>query len=138
MHIADYVFREELQIENDGVIGAILISPPTVDLENREIDPTRDAVYYAEGNRAEQSVVNAVDGRAVPVLVAYAQNEPDVILDQTHRLINALAARDGRLPLIVGAAGHSHISIVGHIGTADETLGPDMLEFIKLQALLAD
>lgn len=135
MHIADYTFREELQIEDDGVIGAILISPPTVDLENREIDPARDAIYYAEGNRAEQSVVNAVEGRTIPVMVAYAENEPDVILDQTHRLINALTTRDGRLPLIVGAAGHSHISIVGHIGTADETLGPDMLEFIKLQAL---
>ena len=137
MHIADYVFREDLQIENDGVIGAILISPPTVDLDNREIDPTRDAVYYADGDRTEQSVVNAVEGRSVPVLVAYAENEPDVILDQTHRLINALSARDGRMPLIVGAAGHSHISVVGHIGTSDETLGPDMLEFIKLQVLKA-
>jgi acetyl esterase len=133
MHAADYAFHEELQLADDGVIGAILISTPTVDLEAREVDPKRDALYYgADGDRAAQSVVNALDGRKLPVLVAYAQNEPAVIIDQVRLLIAGLAARDGRLPLISAAAGHNHISIVEHIGTADETLAPDMLEFIQL------
>lgn len=136
MHVADYSFREELQLEQDGVVGSILISPPTTDLENRSIDPNRDAKYYGvDGDRAEQSVVNALAGREIPVLVVYAEFEPTVISDQTRRMIMALAERDGRLPLVTAAAGHNHISIVSHIGSADETLAPDMLEFISLVAM---
>ncbi|MBE9637183.1 alpha/beta hydrolase [Salipiger mangrovisoli] len=138
MHVADYVFREELQAEEDGVIGAVLISPPVVDLRARALDPERDLLYYgAEGDRAAQSVVEAVAGREIPVLVAYAQNEPAVISDQTRRLIEALAERDGRLPLIASAPGHNHISIVSHFGTADDSFGRDLLGFVALRALLA-
>ena len=136
MHVADYAFREDLQNDNDGVVGAIIISPPVVDLTARPLDPDRDLLYYgAEGDRAEQSVVNALDGRKIPVLVAYAEYEPDVVIDQTRLLIEGLAKRDGRLPLIVSAPGHNHISIVEHIGTADETLGPDITEFVLLEAM---
>lgn len=139
MHIADYVFREEHHIENDGVIGAVLISPPTTDLNNREIDPTRDAKYYGtDSDRAAQSVVNFVEGREIPTMVIYAENEPDDIIDQTRRLIEAITKRDGRLPIVNGVPGHSHISIVGHIGTSDTSVGPDILEFVKLQALKAE
>lgn len=139
MHVADYAFREDMQLEADGVIGAILISPPTVDLMSREIDPQRDALYYGtDADRSAQSVVNAVDGRKLPVLVAYAEFEPDVIIDQTRLLIEALAERDGRLPLVASAPGHNHISIVEHIGTADETLGPDLIGFVRMLVSRAD
>ncbi|MCA0942987.1 alpha/beta hydrolase [Salipiger pacificus] len=138
MHVADYVFREELQHADDGVIGAVLISPPVADLRGRDLDPERDLLYYgAKGDRAAQSVVGAVAGREIPVMIAYAQNEPDVIIDQTRRMIEALAERDGRLPLITSAPGHNHISIVNHFGTADDTFGRDLLGFVTLQALLA-
>jgi len=131
MHVADYTFHEEQQIENDGVVGSIMVSTPTANLVGREIDPTRDALYYGtDGDRAAQSVINAVEGREIPVMVGYAQNEPAVIMDQTWQLIAALTARDGRMPIISGAPGHNHISVVEHIGSADETMAPDMLEFI--------
>lgn len=70
-------------------------------------------------------------------MIAYAQNEPAVIIDQTRRMIEALVERDGRLPLIASAPGHNHISIVSHFGTADDTCGRDLLGFVTLQALLA-
>jgi pimeloyl-ACP methyl ester carboxylesterase len=136
MHVADYVFREELQRDGDGVIGAILISTPTVDLENRPVDPKRDALYYGtDGDRAAQSVVNAVEGRKIPLMLAYAEHEPQVIMDQVRRLAVALTERDGRLPLLKGVQGHNHISVVQHIGTADQSLAPDMLGFINNLAM---
>ncbi|MFW2543729.1 alpha/beta hydrolase [Primorskyibacter sp. 2E107] len=136
MHVADYVFREDLQAEDDGVIGTTLISPPTVDLTARDIDPSRDALYYGiDGDRSEQSVVNALEGRKIPVMIAYAEHEPDVIIKQTRLLIEALATRDGRLPLITGVPGHNHISIVEHIGTADQSLAFEMLSFMTSRAL---
>ncbi|MDF0603651.1 hypothetical protein P1J78_23265 [Psychromarinibacter sp. C21-152] len=47
----------------------------------------------------------------------------------------ALLERDGHLPVTSVPSGHSHISIVQHIGTEDESLGQDMLEFIRYVAL---
>ncbi len=133
MHVADYTFHEDFQNAADGVVGSILISPPAVDLMGRELDPARDALYYGpDGDRAAQSVVNALDGRILPVMVAYAEHEPAIIIDQTRKLITGLTARDGRLPLVVGVAGHNHISIVEHIGTADESLVHEMLNFVGM------
>ena len=131
-HVAGYAFHEDLQKREDGVVGVVLISPPTVSLTGRELDPKRDALYFAESQeaRAEQSVATQLDGRKLPVLVAFAEYEPAFIHDQTRQLIAGLFERDGVLPLIATAAGHNHISIVEHFGTADETLGPDLLEFI--------
>ncbi len=137
MHTSEYVFREELQIENDGVIGAIIISPPSVDQTVKGcLDPDRDLKYFGKnGDRYEQSIVNFVEGRKIPLLIAYSEFEPNYILDQTLRLVEAVAKRDAikgvrKLPLVVSAPGHNHISISMHIGTIDKTLGPDILEFI--------
>ncbi len=138
MHAADYTFHESLQAENDGVVGAILISPPTVDLTIRPLDPGRDALYYGtESDLGARSVVNALGGRKIPVMIAYAEHEPGFIHEQIRRLIDALARRDGRMPGVISAPGHNHISISAHIGTADRTLGPDLLEFIRLAAARA-
>lgn len=136
MHVADYTFREELQREDDGVVGSIMLSPPTVDLTAREIDPNRDALYYGtDGDRSAQSVVNALDGRKIPVVVAYAEHEPAVIIDQTRLLIEGLAARDGRLPVVMGVPGHNHISVAAHIGTDDVAFAEDLLAFVNYVAL---
>ncbi len=133
MHAGDYVFRDDLQHDNDGEIGAILFAPRTVDLTARPIGPERDAQYYAaEGDRADQSVVNHVGGCAMPVMIACAEYEPEVIIDQTRRMIEALANRDSRLPMVVGVSGHNHIFVVAPIGTSDDSLGPDLIEFIRL------
>ena len=132
VHVGDYAFHEELQAENDGVVGAILISMPSANLSDHDLDPMRDLLYFGEnGDRAAQSMLNALDGRTMPVMVAWAQNEPALIASQTRQLVEGLIARDGALPAMATAMGHNHISIVEHIGTADETLAPDMLEFIQ-------
>jgi acetyl esterase/lipase len=131
MHVADYTFHEKLQVKDDGVLGSIIISPPTTDLAKREIDPKRDGLYYnLGGDLRDQSVVHAVTGRKIPLLIAYAENEPKVISEQTHLLIQAIKNRDGSEPETFKAEGHNHISIVAHIGTADETMGRAMLKSI--------
>ncbi|WP_346908279.1 alpha/beta hydrolase [uncultured Roseibium sp.] len=136
-HVAAYALYEDYQIENDGLIGVILISPPTANLTDHEIDPQRDALYYGtdKSTHAERSYINKLDGRTVPVMVAVAQYDMPLVQSQTAQLIQALFKRDGHLPVLSTAVGHNHISIVEHIGTGDETLGPDMLEFIKYQSL---
>lgn len=136
-HVAAYALYEDYQIENDGLIGVILISPPTANLTDHEIDPKRDALYYGtdKSTHAERSYLNKLDGRTVPVMLAVAQYDIPLVQSQAAQLVQALYERDGHLPVLSTAVGHNHISIVEHIGTSDETLGPDMLEFIKHQSL---
>lgn len=137
VHVADYAFRDRHRIAGDGVLGVALISPPAVDLVGRELDPARDALYYGQGDRAAQSVINALDDTDLPVLVAYAEFEPDMIMDQTRRMIAALAQRRGRLPLVTAVPGHNHLSIVQHIGTGDDAFATQLLDFVRLLVLRA-
>ncbi|WP_417674815.1 alpha/beta hydrolase [Roseibium sp.] len=136
-HVAAYALYESYQIENDGLIGLILISPPTANLTDHEIDPQRDALYYGtdKSTFAERSYINKLYGRTVPIMVAVSQYDIPLVQSQAGQLVQALFERDGHLPVLSTAVGHNHISIVEHIGTGDETLGPDMLEFIKYQSL---
>ena len=131
-HVADYVFREDLQIADDGVLGAILISPPSIDLSLLGPVLPLVAPYYGDApDPDEKSAIRALEGRNLPLMIVYAELDPPFIHDQVHRLIDGLKQRDGRLPHVTGATGHNHISITAHIGTADDTLAPHLLGFIR-------
>ncbi|TKW64010.1 MAG: alpha/beta hydrolase [Paracoccus denitrificans] len=136
-HAADYAFREDMQIDDDGVIGAILISPPTANLTDHQIDPERDAQYYDTSTAPldEMSYIGKLDGRALPVMIAVGELDIPLVQDQAGQLLRALYERDGHLPVTAVVPGHNHISIVAHIGSGDASLGPDMLEFIRYAAL---
>ena len=136
-HAAAYAMYEQYQIENDGMIGVILVSPPTANLTDHTIDPRRDALYYGTdaSTYSDRSYINKLDGRKVPVMIAVGGMDIPLVQSQAGQLIQALYKRDGALPAISTAEGHNHISIVAHFGTTDETLGPDMLEFIKYVSL---
>lgn len=133
-HAATYAFFEDLQVPDDGVKGVILISIPTADTAH--LDMQRDTVYYGTDASAypARSVIDAVDGRKLPVFLAVGEFDMPSIQFQNHALVDALFARDQAMPTYVSAQGHNHISIVEHFGTADETLAPDILEFIRVHA----
>ncbi|MDB5569969.1 MAG: hypothetical protein JWN93_1152 [Hyphomicrobiales bacterium] len=133
MHIAAYAFYEEHQVADDGVVGAILISSPAVNLVGRTIDPARDALYYGTdvSRHAQMSAVNHVAGRRIPLFLSVGEIDIPLAHEQNRELMAALFERDKRLPFFKTALGHNHISIVEHINTADDSLGRDMLEFIR-------
>ena len=129
-HAATYGFITSAAVPDDGVRGLILMSIPTADAEN--IGP-QDKVYYGEdaSQYPQMSIIRRVGDRKLPVFMAVAEFDMPSIQRQNKRLIDALFDRDGRLPNYKTALGHNHISIIEHFGTADESLGPDILEFIR-------
>lgn len=131
-HVAGYVFHEDFQIAEDGVAGAILLSIPSVNLEGQELDPERDALYFGtdQATLAERSVINDLDGREIPLLLAVAEHDQPLVHDQNAQLVAGLYERDTRLPNFLTAQGHNHFSISLHIGTEDENLSRGILEFI--------
>ena len=135
-HVADYTFNEELQIVDDGVIGAVLISPPSIDLDLLGPVIAAFSPYYGDiPDPSTQSVIGKLEGKNLPIMIAYAELDPEFIQNQVHRLIDGVKQRDGKLPIVASAVGHNHISITTHIGTPDESLAPDILEFIQYWAI---
>ncbi|WP_377299437.1 alpha/beta hydrolase [Rhizobium sp. SGZ-381] len=129
-HAATYGFLRSAPTSDDGVRGLILISIPTADSE--DLGP-QDKIYYGEdaSQYPQMSIIRHVGDRRLPVFMAVAENDMPSIQRQNKRLLDALFQRDGKLPIFKTALGHNHISIIEHFGTADESLGPDILEFIR-------
>jgi acetyl esterase len=132
-HVSSYVFFENFQLKDgDGVAGAILMSCPTYDTSR--LDAKMDSVYYGEDSSKypAMSAIDNVDGRKIPLFMVVAELDMPTVMYQNRTMINALYERDKALPIIKVLIGHNHFSETAHINTKDESLGPDVLEFIKV------
>ena len=134
-HVATYVFFENVQLKGgDGVAGAILFSGPTYDTSR--LDPRMDTAYYGddESKYPAMSVITHVEGRRIPVFIVVAELDMPSVHYQNRALIDALYDRDKALPAMKLLLGHNHISEISHLNTKDESIGPDILEFIKIHS----
>ena len=139
MHTGDWVFSDA-DHSDSGVIGAILISPPTVNLTAAPLDPQRDALYYGSDASAlaAESIINRLGNSKLPLLVAYGEQDIPPVQDSVRQLVDGLYKRDGHMPMVIAAPGHTHISIVEHIGTDDKVFGEELAGFVRLLALRAN
>jgi acetyl esterase len=130
-HLASYVFFEKHQVKNDGVAGAVLVSGPTYELTIKK--GKGHLAYFGKdrSNYSEMSSIKNINGRKIPLFIAYAELDMPSIQKQNLLLIDALFKRDKMLPTVKQVIGHNHISITRHFNTKDESLGPDLLEFIR-------
>ncbi|MCO6188441.1 hypothetical protein [Rhizobium sp. L1K21] len=83
------------------------------------------------------SIIARLDKSNLPLLIAYGEFDIPPVQDSVRQLVDALYARDGHLPLVEAVPGHTHISIVEHIGTVDEAFGENLAGFVELLALRA-
>ena len=96
--------------------------------------PGERAYFGADGSKyANMSAINDVEGRKIPVFIAFAELDMPMVQNQNLSLINALYKRDKLLPTVKQVLGHNHMSIVKHINTKDDSLGHDIIEFIKIR-----
>ncbi len=133
-HVATYIFQEEFQLkEGDGLSGAILMSGV--------YDPAMFPAppYYGEDKSKYPSMapIRYIDGRKIPVFIIFAEFDPYSFDVQTSDLFQALCQRDKACPTIKQLIGHNHLSEAYHIGTADESIGPDIVEFIRTRSPLS-
>ena len=130
-HVSTYIFFEELQLkEKDGVAGAILMSGPTYDTDCLR---KMDLVYYGEdtSKHPAMSVLNHVEGRKIPVFIMFAEFDPLEFDHHSIALFNALYERDKESPFIKRLLNHNHFSEVMQFNTGDNSIGPDILNFIN-------
>ena len=139
-HVASYVFFEEFQVFEDGVVGAILSSGPTYKLNlvlneaGTGLTHQGEAAYFgSDPSRFNRmSSINHLDGRRVPLLVAYAEADTPNIQVQNAALISALYERDQVLPSVLQAIGENHGSMISHIQSGQESVyAAQILAFIN-------
>ena len=127
-HVADYLAHAANTGTDPGIAGAILTSG-FYELED-EVSIWKD--YYGDdvSRYAARSSLPGLLKTATPLLVTYAELDPDSFQAQTRGLIEA-RARAGRPVHSVRLAGHSHISETYAVGTGDESLSGPVLDFIQ-------
>jgi acetyl esterase/lipase len=127
-HVADYLAHAVNTGADPGIAGAILTSG-FYDLGG-EVSIWKE--YYGDdiSQYAARSSLPGLLKTATPLLVTYAELDPDSFKSQTRGLIEA-RSREGRPVHSVLLAGHSHISETYAVGTGDESLSGPVLDFIQ-------
>jgi acetyl esterase/lipase len=126
-HTADYLAHAANTHKKPGVAGAILTSG------FYELGDTVSVwkAYYGEdvSKYKERSSLPGLVKSSVPLLVTDAELDPDTFKPQSDELADA-RAKAGKPVQRVKLAGHSHLSELYAVNTADETLSGPVLEFI--------
>jgi acetyl esterase/lipase len=134
-HAGSYAYDKRLQPkEGPGIAGFIVVSG-RVRADNRPENPNADKVvgYYGTSDAARLdgvSPVTHVTADSVPTFVAWGEYENPLLDVHCAELVFRLSQAKKRSPPSVWLRGHNHTSTIAHIGTAEETLGREILNFI--------
>ena len=134
LHVGSYAYNRRFHLpDGPGVAGLIVLSG-RVRAENLPENPmARDVeAYYGDDLQAMEqgSLATHVAPDSVPTLVGIAEYESPLIDVHSAELIHRIAAVQRRAPRFFSLARHNHSSTVAQINTADDSVGPQILEFI--------
>jgi len=133
-HVAQYLGHPQFHVApRGGVVGAILLSPlPLFDMNMSDPSVLKIIQNYFghDASRyAEQSPVTGLDTQDVPLLLTYAELDPDDFRRQILTAHEALCVA-GRCPQLVELRGHTHLSEIQAVHTADRALSAAAADFI--------
>ena len=129
-HVADYLAREAIAGTEPPVAGAILISG-VYQVDLAQVRAASIANYYGADRSlwASRSSMAGLMRSNVPLLVAVAEHEPADFHQQVDCLVDKSKGRRATTE-IVRIDRHTHISVIAHIGTSDDTFGSILRAFI--------
>jgi hypothetical protein len=131
VHVAGYLAMTRLHASpNGGIAGAIMVSG-LYDIGRADRNPFQTAYYGADASRwPEQSTLGSLVETAIPCFYTVSEFDPPDFQRQAAWLVEAHTAHQGRWPRLLQLTGHNHLSSVLQIGSALDTLGPELLRFI--------
>jgi acetyl esterase/lipase len=132
VHVAGYVAELRLhQAANGGIAGAIMVSG-LYDVARADRNPFQAAYYGEDATRwPEQSTLGKLAETSLPCFYTVSEFDPPDFQRQAAWLVEAHTTRQGRWPRLMQLAGHNHLSSVLQIGSPVDTLGPELLRFIR-------
>lgn len=128
VHIAGYIASADFQMGT--IAGAILISgtyslKPDIDIPGQKAYFGEDTNYWQE-----RSSLAGVEAANVALFVAHGEVDAPYYIAQSDELTAALCAAK-RCPTHAVLAGHSHMSEMYSLNTADTTLARPLNDFIR-------
>ena len=136
-HVATWTFIPEVHGPADPrTAGAILLSgvfAPHHPYYSPGKPPPHQLAYFGEDETkwAARSPINHVRPGHPPVFVSVTEFDPYPLQWGSPALVAALTRCDGRMPWFVYARDQNHVSPAMQINLPFDTLGPELLEFVK-------
>jgi triacylglycerol lipase len=129
-HVAQYVGHPRFHVEpGGGIAGAILLSG-TFDPSTMDPSPGLQAYFGADPSvYPRRSALPGMAATRLPLMVAYAELDPPTSTSRPSRRRRP-CARAGRCGPLLQLRGHSHMSEVYAINTADSALGDAIRGFV--------
>ncbi len=131
-HVSTYVLRKSMHLDDggSGCAGAILMSG--VYGNNPENAAPNQVSYFGEPSEkyTEMSVLNNVDHGGTPIMISTAEYDPIDWERFSVALLMEIGAKFDWLPRYKQMSGHNHVSQVYAIGSGDNGVGPDIIDFI--------
>lgn len=129
VHVASYLtgpYRAE-----EKVRAAVLLSC-LFDMPTCEKNPLLTGYFGEDESRyPEQSTLKGMAETRIPVLVTLAEFDPIDFERQALAYVNAYFQAKGQWPEFIRLMGHNHFTTAWHIGSADDYLAGQMLQFLR-------
>jgi len=121
-HVAQYVAHPQFHVApGSGLAGAVLLSG-LFDPATAEANPPLHAYFGTDtAQYPARSAVPGLVASRVPLLIAYAELDPEDFHTQSHQLNTALC-HAGRCQGLYKLMGHSHMSEIYSINSADPSV----------------
>jgi len=129
-HVAQYVGHPQFHVApGSGLAGAVLLSG-LFDPVTAESNPPLQAYFGKDAAQyPARSAVPGLVAAKVPLLLAYAELDPQDFHTQSEQL-NAALCKAGQCPGLYKLMGHSHMSEIYSINSADKTVGNLMKQLV--------
>ncbi|NML42227.1 alpha/beta hydrolase [Ramlibacter sp. G-1-2-2] len=130
-HVAQYVGHPEFHVaRGGGIAGAIMVSG-LFDPSTAEVNPPLQSYFGKDPSKYEaQSALPGMSASKLPMLFAYAELDPSDFHRQAGQVRSALCEAKRCSPLLL-LLGHSHMSEIYSINTADHALTDAIRTFVS-------
>jgi acetyl esterase/lipase len=130
-HVAQYLAHPQFHVvPGGGVAGAVMVSGLYDTLTAEPNAPLQAYFGSNKGLYAERSALPGLAACGLPLLLAYAELDPPEFQAQGEQAHAALAAAGSQAALLE-LMGHSHMSEVYAINTADHALSDAVAAFVR-------
>ena len=120
--------------DGPGIAGLVLISS-RLRADVLPGNPNARAVraYYGDDEALHEarSVTTHAERLEVPVFLAAAEFENTYLDAYTAEFAHRVGMARGRMPRFMHMRGHNHTSIVAHFDSGEDTLGRELLDFVR-------
>jgi acetyl esterase/lipase len=135
-HVATYAFDARFQLpEGHGLSGIVLVSGRyrlRWDPDDPSLEVIRDYFGRDPSLYESRSAITHVADSDVPVMLVVAEFDQRNLVSTSGELFAALCERDdGRCPRFLQLRHHNHLSEILHIGTEDDLLAREILDFVE-------